>query len=82
VVLPCLAQVSWDPSIVHSLGMNQHIPKDRTINLAPERPRELCEMILAALGRDDKLRWDFLRRRWQGLDDPHVSATHKLRSRH
>jgi hypothetical protein len=58
--------------------MNQHIPKDRTLNLAPERPRELCETILAALGRDDQLRRNCLRRRWQGLDDSHAGGACKL----
>jgi hypothetical protein len=52
--------------------MSQHtrqvIPDDQFLNLTP-RPRELCETILAALGRDGKLRLDFLRRRWQGLND-------------
>jgi hypothetical protein len=49
--------------------MIHYIPKSRTLNLAPERSRELSEMMLAALERDDELRWDVLRRRWQGLGD-------------
>ena len=28
---------------------------------------ELCEAILNALGRDDRLRREYLRRRWHGL---------------
>jgi hypothetical protein len=31
-------------------------------------PRELCDTILAVLGRDDTLRLVFLRRRWQGCE--------------
>jgi hypothetical protein len=30
---------------------------------------ELAETILNALGRDDRLRWTYVRRRWQGLSD-------------
>jgi hypothetical protein len=39
-------------------------------NGAPEGRRfslELCEAILNALGRDDRLRREYLRRRWHGL---------------
>ena len=43
-------------------------PDDQLPNLAP-RPRDLDETILSALGRDDKLRLAFLRRRWQGLSN-------------
>ena len=34
-----------------------------------ERPatQELCDAILNALGRDERLRRDYLRRRWRGL---------------
>ena len=52
--------------------MKQHAlrvaPDDQSLNLPP-RTRDLCETVLAALGRDDKLRLAFLRRRWQGLSD-------------
>ena len=52
--------------------MSQHArhvaPDDQLINVT-SRPRDFCETILAALGRDDKLRLAFLRRRWQGLSD-------------
>jgi hypothetical protein len=29
----------------------------------------LAETLMNALGRDDRLRWTYVRRRWQGLDD-------------
>ena len=51
------------------MSYTRHIaPDDQFLNLTP-RPRDLCETILSALGRDDKLRLAFLRRRWQGLSD-------------
>jgi hypothetical protein len=31
--------------------------------------RDLGETILNALSRDDRLRWAYVRRRWQGLGD-------------
>jgi hypothetical protein len=31
--------------------------------------RQLSETILCTLDRDDRLRWAYLRRRWQGLRD-------------
>jgi hypothetical protein len=39
-------------------------------NGAPERRRfspKLCEAILNALGRDERLRREYVRRRWHGL---------------
>lgn len=41
--------------------------------------RELCEAILNALGRDDRLRRDYVRRRWCGLIEEARSSAERPR---
>ena len=46
----------------------RHVAPDDQFSIS-HHGRATLETILAALGRDDKLRLAFLRRRWQGLSD-------------
>ena len=51
---------------------DQHQPipcREEEKAMDAERParQELCDAILNALGRDERLRRDYVRRRWRGL---------------